>query len=350
MAEDFIRVLLAEDSPTVRHHLARLINDTPGLKVVGEARDGREVVELAQSLRPDVISMDIRMPLMDGLEATRQIMAACPTPIVVVSGLLDDDIDLSFRALQAGAVAVVEKPLARQSPNFAAQRRRLGHTLAAMANVRVIRRWERPPGQNGAAVVNNAARPTAAPEILAVGASAGGPSALSILLGGLPAGLPLPVVIVQHMPDEFIAGLARWLKKVSPLPVDIASDQRILRPGVVYISPGDVHLAVTRQGQALVTKLVYEPGSYRYQPAVDVLFESVAACCGAAAAGVILTGMGDDGAAGLLTMRRAGARTFAQDKPSCTVFGMPAAAIERGGVEQVLPLERLPEAVLRLVG
>ncbi len=345
-----MRVLLAEDSPTVRHHLARLINDTPGLKVVGEARDGREVVELAQSLRPDVISMDIRMPLMDGLEATRQIMAACPTPIVVVSGLLDDDIDLSFRALQAGAVAVVEKPPARQSPNFSAQQRQLGHTLAAMANVRVIRRWERPPGQNSVVLPGGLPRPASTPEILAIGASAGGPSALSTLLGGLPAGLPLPVVIVQHMPDEFISGLARWLTKVSPLAVDIAGQQRSLRPGVVYLAPGDAHVVVTRQGQTLVSKLVAEPGSYRYQPSVDVLFESVAACCGAAAVGVILTGMGDDGAAGLLTMRRAGARTFAQDKTSCTVFGMPAAAIERGGVEQVLPLERLPEAVLRLVG
>lgn len=348
MADDLIRVLLAEDSPTVRHYLTRLINDTPGLKVIGEARDGREVIELAQTLRPDVISMDIRMPNIDGLEATRQIMAVCPTPIVVVSGLLDDDIDLSFRALQAGAVAVVEKPLSRRELPTA-QQRHLGHTLAAMAGVRVIRRWERPPGQNGTPTASLPGKMTVAPEILAVGASAGGPSALSTLLAGLPMGLPVPVVIVQHMPGEFVTGLARWLKKVTPLPVDIAQHNRVLRPGIVYLSPGDSHLAVNRQGALLVANLLPEPGGYRYQPAVDVLFESVAAACGAAAVGIILTGMGDDGAAGLLAMRQAGAHTFAQDQASCTVFGMPAAAIERGAVEQVLPLERLPDAVLRLV-
>lgn len=350
MADSSIRVLLAEDSPTVRHYLTQMINETPGLKVIGAARDGREVIELAQTLRPDVISMDIQMPNLDGLEATRQIMALCPTPIVVVSGLLDDEIDLSFRALQAGAVAVVEKPLSRRELPTA-QQRHLGHTLAAMAGVRVIRRWERPPGQNSPPAPALPVNGTTAPEILAVGASAGGPSALSTLLAGLPIGLPVPVVIVQHMPGEFVTGLVRWLKKVTALPVEIATHNRILRPGMIYLPPGDAHLAVNRrQGALLAASLVQEPGRYRYQPAVDVLFESVAAACGAAAIGIILTGMGDDGAAGLLAMRRAGAHTFAQDQASCTVFGMPAAAIERGAVEQVLPLERLPDAVLRLVG
>ncbi|MBC6934650.1 MAG: chemotaxis-specific protein-glutamate methyltransferase CheB [Chloroflexi bacterium] len=350
MNERVIRVLVAEDSPTVRHHLAGIINETPGLTVIGEARDGREVIELAQALQPDVISMDIRMPGIDGLEATRQIMTLCPMPIVVVSGLVDEDIDLAFRALQAGALAVVGKPTARSAPDFAARQRQLAHTLAAMAGVRVIRRWERPPGQNGAdtgRLIPPAAPTAPAPEIIAIGASAGGPGALSILLAGLPT-LPVPVVIVQHMPDEFMPGLARWLDKTTPLTVQIAADGDTLKPGTVYLSPGRAHLAVRRQGATLASALIHEQGIYRYQPAVDVLFQSVAAACGAAAVGVVLTGMGEDGADGLLAMRRAGARTFAQDRASCTVFGMPAAAIQRGAAEQVLPLKRLPGALLRL--
>ncbi|HEX2907313.1 MAG TPA: CheB methylesterase domain-containing protein, partial [Phototrophicaceae bacterium] len=158
------------------------------------------------------------------------------------------------------------------------------------------------------------------------------------------------VVVVQHMPDEFVIGLARWLNKVAPLPVEIARHNTILKPGVVYLSPGNAHLAVIRQGKQLAAKLIAEMGDYRYQPAVDVLFQSVAAACGAGAIGLVLTGMGDDGAAGLLAMRQAGGRTFAQDQASCTVFGMPAAAIERGAVERVLALTRLPGAVRRLVG
>ncbi len=350
MAERTIRVLVAEDSPTVRRHLTGIINETPGLMVIGEARDGREVIALAQALDPDVISMDVQMPGIDGLEATRQIMSIHPTPIVVVSSLVDEEIDLAFRAIQAGALAVVGKPTARSAPDFAARQRQLSHTLAAMAEVRVIRRWERPPGHN----MPDADRPkpavgvTTAPEIVAIGASAGGPSALNALLAGLPAALPVPVVIVQHMPDEFIAGLARWLSKTTPLPVQVAGDGEALKPGTVYLSPGCAHLAVRRQGAGLAAVLIHEPGAYRYQPAVDVLFQSVAAVCGAAAVGLVLTGMGEDGAAGLLAMRRAGARTFAQDRTGCTVFGMPAAAIERGGVERVLPLKQMPDMLLRL--
>jgi two-component system chemotaxis response regulator CheB len=188
------------------------------------------------------------------------------------------------------------------------------------------------------------------PEILAIGASAGGPSALSTLLGGLPADMPMPVVIVQHMPEEFVSGLARWLTKVTPMPVEIAVHNRLLKPGMAYLAPGNAHLAVSRQGQFLAANLIDEAGGYRYRPAVDVLFESVATACGAAAIGIIMTGMGDDGAAGMLAMRQSGAHTFAQDKTSCTVFGMPAAAIERGGIEQVMALERLPDAVRRLAG
>jgi two-component system, chemotaxis family, protein-glutamate methylesterase/glutaminase len=360
MTDRLIRVLLAEDSPTIRHLLLRLINDAPSLQVIAEARNGQEAVELTEKLKPDVISMDIQMPGMDGLEATRQIMARCPTPIVMVSGVLEADIDLSFKAIQAGALAVIPKPPARDEPTFRAQQRRLTSVLTAMAGVSLVRRWgsrvETPayvsnvPANAGEGLKPSPAKGLTNPvELLAIGASAGGPSALSTLLSSLPASLPIPILVVQHLPDEFIAGLARWLDDVTPLKVCVASAGMPLQAGSVYLSPGRAHLQIARHGSELVAQLFHEQNGHRYRPSINVLFRSVAAVSGAKGAGVILTGMGDDGADGLLALRQAGGRTFAQDRESCTVFGMPAAAIERGAVQEVLPLRQFPAALLRLV-
>jgi two-component system chemotaxis response regulator CheB len=320
------------------------------LQVVGEARNGHEAVELTEKLKPDVISMDIRMPGMDGLEATREIMARCPTPIVMVSGALQEDIDLSFEAIQAGALAVIPKPPSRDEPAFGAQQRRLTSVLMAMARVSVVRRWGKTGPLNGSASLPKTGSLRENPvELVAIGASAGGPSALSTLLGHLTADFPVPITVAQHLPDEFISGLARWLDDVTALKVQVASEGMILQPGGVYLSPGKAHLKVARRGSELVAELLHERKGYRYCPSVDVLFHSVATVCGARAAGVILTGMGDDGAEGLLAMRRAGGRTYAQDRDSCTVFGMPAAAIERGAVQEVMGLRQFPALMQRLV-
>jgi two-component system chemotaxis response regulator CheB len=348
-----IRVLVVEDSPTVRHYLMSLINETPGLEVVGEARNGDEALEMTAELRPDVISMDIRMPGVDGLEATRRIMNRHPTPVVIVSGLLEREVDLSFQALQAGALAVVEKPPYRHDPNFSTKQRQMVNTLTAMARVHVVRRWENEPGQNSGVenpsgkrrITTERLRPK--PEIIAIGASAGGPGALATLLRNLPVDFSVPIIIAQHIPHEFVNGLARWLGKASPLSIRVASENLVLEPGVVHLAPGFAHGMVARQGDKLVTRLIPEKGPYRYQPSVDVLFESVANVCGPAAVGIVLTGMGDDGAAGLLAMRRAGAHTFAQDEATSTVFGMPQAAIARGAVEHVLALSNLATTLTR---
>jgi two-component system, chemotaxis family, protein-glutamate methylesterase/glutaminase len=357
-----VRVLLAEDSPTVRHYLTNLINETPGFRVVGTARDGEEAIALVHELKPDVVSMDIRMPRMDGLEATRRIMAQCPTPVVVVSGMLENEVDLSFQALQAGALAVVEKPPDKRDPTFADKRRQMMKTLLAMSSVKVIQRRELSFERITSAPVPPSSLPTTgtlrnraldmarpAPEIVAIGASAGGPSALISLLNGMPTAFNLPIVVVQHIPNEFVNGLARWLRKSIPFPLELASDNMLLKPGNVYLSPGTAHLTVTRQLQGLSVRLIKEQGTHRYQPSVDMLFSSVAMTSGAKGVGIILTGMGDDGAEGLLLMKRTGARTFAQDEASSTVFGMPGAAIERGGVEQVLSLTMLATAIRNLM-
>lgn len=302
---------------------------------------------MVPTLKPDVISMDVRMPRLDGLAATRRLMTRHPTPVVVVSALVEDDIDLSLRALEAGALAVVSKPPDRNNPSFEENQRTLIRTLSGMARVSLVRRGKADtPGQfdTGEYQVVHAT-----PEIIAIGASAGGPSALSRLLAGLPADLPVPVVVAQHMPHEFVPGLARWLDKATPLAVRIAVNELILKPGVVHLSPGTAHLSVVRRQDTLVAQLNPEKGMYRYQPSVDVLFESVAMACGNRALGMVLTGMGDDGAEGLLAMREVGARTIAQDQVSSTVFGMPNAAIERGAVESVISLAEMPSAILDLL-
>ena len=340
------RVLIVEDSPTMRRHLVTLINDAPGLAIVGEARDGEEVLAMVEDLQPDVISMDIRMPGIDGLEVTRRIMNKRPTPVVVVSGLVERDVDLSFQALQAGALAVVEKPLDRSDPGYAAKQRHLVNTLRAMSRVRVVRRWvdvEVPvpmPVKLGP--------PPVRPEIVAIGSSAGGPSALSVLLKEIPAEFPLPIVIAQHMPEGFTAGLARWLDKSTELTVRVAEHDEVLQSGVVHLAPGAAHLAVKRRQGRLRAKLIHEQGPHRYQPSVNVLFDSVAECCGAQGIGMVLTGMGDDGAAGLLALKQAGGLTYAQDEASCTVFGMPSAAIDCGAVQHVLGLSNLSITLAQL--
>jgi len=352
-----VRVLVVEDSPTVRHYLMTLINESPGLEVIGEARDGDEALSMTAELRPDVISMDIRMPGVDGLEATRRIMNRHPTPVVIVSGLVEREVDLSFQALQAGALAVVEKPPYRHDPEFSAKQRQMVNTLMAMSKVHVVRRWENEPGQNSGPVIAPTAqvgkprittehlRPK--PEIVAIGASAGGPGALATLLRGLPFDFSMPILITQHIPHEFVNGLARWLSKATSMGIRVASENLVLEPGVVHLAPGFAHGVVARQGDKLVARLIHEKGNYRYQPSVDVLFESVATVCGSAAVGIVLTGMGDDGAAGLLAMRKAGAHTFAQDEATSTVFGMPQAAIARGAVEHVLALSNLATTLSR---
>jgi len=347
-----VRVLLADDSATIRHYLKAIISDTSNMVVIGEAKDGEDAIDLVYKLKPDVVSMDINMPKVDGLEATRRIMADIPTPVVVVSGLVESDVELSMKALEAGALAVVEKPPDRNSPEFEAKRKQLVNTMRAMAGVTVVSRKSTNPRRPNIQLSQEFSPITgrlAKPEIIGLGASTGGPSAVHRVLREFPEDTPVPIVVVQHMPHEFLQGMARWLQRSTRLKIKIAESSDYLMPGWVYISPGTAHMTVRRQNEKLLVRLIKDRGNPQYQPSINMLFNSLATTCASNGIGVILTGMGDDGASGLLAMKQAGAKTFAQDEKSSTVYGMPNAAVLCGAVDSVLPLTSLAPEILKML-
>ena len=340
-----VRVLIVDDSPTVRALLAAMLESDPDLQVVGTATNGEQAVRQAHALKPDVITMDIRMPGMDGIEATEHIMAECPTPIVILSSAVaSPDAHITFNALQAGALEVMQKPVGINHADFEIIRERLVRTVKLMAEVKLVRRRVR----KGTAPIAPPAMAAAhrLPALLAIGASTGGPSALNtLLLRALPAGFPLPVVVVQHMSAGFLAGLVNWLQLQSRLQLEVAVDGQLLRPGEVYFAPDDQHLICASRG---VLGLTRTPPVSHVRPSATVLFQSVARVYGANAAGLVLTGMGDDGAAGLKAIRDQGGLTIAQDEASCVVYGMPKVAVELGAVERVLALDRIAPALAEL--
>lgn len=340
-----LRVLVAEDSPTARALLVEILGSDPELKVVGEAANGIDAVEMTKRMRPDVVTMDVRMPLMDGLQATKLIMIEAPTPIVVITASFERrDVELSMNALRAGALAVLSKPSGPGTPGFPEECRQLVRTVKAMAGVKVVRHWRERPTVERPAL---RARDQAWPPVTAVAAAAstGGPAALLQILSMLPAGFPVPMLVVQHIAADFVSGLASWLDAASPLKVKVAAEGELLRPGTVYLAPDGRDLGVSNQ--STVSLSMPRPGS-AFCPGATPLFESVARACGASALAVILTGMGQDGLEGLGAIKRAGGRVLAQDEESSVVFGMPAAAIGADLADLVLPLPSIASMLVEL--
>jgi two-component system chemotaxis response regulator CheB len=339
-----IRVLIVEDSVVVGEHLRRIISADPRLEVAGIATSGEDALEMVQRLNPDVISMDIRLPGMQGFEATRLIMAERPTPIVVVSGMDMEAMTLTMQALRAGALSVVEKPAASTQENYSALAGKLCTQLAIMSEVRVVR--QRPYPRPTTPSHLNPQRPTDQYRLLGIAASTGGPGALMQLLSGLGTDFPLPIVIVQHMTPSFLPGFAEWLSRVAPFSVSIMEGPTILQPGKVYLAPPmNAHLVV----DGLRGICENSPAIGGHRPSANALFSSMASSLGSASIGVLLTGMGDDGAVGMRELRRAGSYTIAEDESTAVVFGMPAAAVRLGGVDESLPLGDIAPRVLRLV-
>ncbi|GAB4572171.1 MAG: chemotaxis protein CheB [Anaerolineae bacterium] len=341
-----IRVLVADDSATVRYFLSGLINATPDMEVVGEASNGEEAFALAVQLKPDVISMDINMPRLDGLTATQMLMQEHPCPIVIVSSRIErSEVDLAFMALQAGALAVLMTPPGHTHPQFAARRDQFLNTLRAMSAVSVVRRWKTGPFD---LPLTTPASEEDTPLVIVMGASAGGPMALHQILGSLPGDFPVPIAIVQHMAEGFIEGMVRWLNSEVALQVITAGHGQILRPGEVAIADSGAHLLLRRSPEGVQVVLDTTRDSNPYFPSVDRLFASAAEAFGRQAVGVLLTGMGEDGAQGLLKLRQSGAHTIIQDRSTCLVYGMPGAAAELGAGEQILPLKHIAPALIEL--
>lgn len=355
---DPIRVLVVEDSLTIRKHIVETISNADGFEVVGEASNGQEAIELCESLRPDVVSMDIMLPVMTGVAATEYIMAYCPTPILIVSASTNrGELFKTYDALSAGAVDVLEKPLGQRPDDV--WRKQLLRNLRVVSRVRVIThpraklaRGNRPqrPRKPRSTVRASSDTPLGGrvPRLVAIGASTGGPGAVLALLRGLPADFPLPVLLVIHIAEPFGRALADWFDVQSLFDVRYPVDGEPLeelRPRTIVMARPDVHLEV-RDG---VLRETEGPERHGCRPSVDVLFESLADEVGASVVGCLLTGMGKDGAAGLLDLYEAGAETVVQDRETSVIFGMPGTAVELGAARHVLPLQEIPDFLTRLL-
>jgi two-component system chemotaxis response regulator CheB len=335
MPERSIRVLVADDSELFRELLVRVVGAEAGFEVVGVAHDGDAATALAASLKPDVITMDLDMPRADGFAGIARIMSETPTPILVLTANRTEAV--GFKALSLGALDILEKPAA--SADLGEYGAQLRSRLRLLAGVRVIRH---PRGLRGQR--RHAARLQARAELVVIGASLGGPRALAALLRALPRGFPAPVAVVQHIAEGFTEGLADWLDQESPLEVREARDGDPLQAGQVLLAPSGSHLLVTSGAVRLSDAAPLDT----FRPSVTPLFVSAARSYGARACGVILTGMGRDGAEGMKALHLAGAHTLAQDEATSAVFGMPRAAIALGAVDRVLALDEIPAALVEL--
>jgi two-component system chemotaxis response regulator CheB len=353
-----VRIVIAEDSPTVMDLLVAAIQADSDLEVVGQARNGLEAVRLVKRLRPDVVAMDILMPEMDGFDATKQIMIEAPTPIVLVTGNMDvGEAEASMHALRVGALHVLQKPSGPTSATFDRDVRELRQVLKAMAEVSVVHHWgpekmrplpsrrPMPPSPPRGDAPGTA--PLQVPRsIVAIAVSTGGPAALQAILSPLPANLPATLLVVQHISQGFVHSLARSMNLVTSLRVRVAEDGERLATGTVYLAPDGYHMGVDAQSIALSSA----PPIGGFKPSGTHLFRSVARTFGSKVLALILTGMGEDGVAGLEEVQREGGLVIAQNEETSIVYGMPRAAVERGFAHEVLPIEQVAARIQEVIG
>lgn len=344
-----IRVLIVDDSAVMREILGDIIRQEVDMEVVGYADDPLIAREKIKALNPDVVTLDIEMPRMDGITFLEKLMRLRPTPVVMISALTEANTSATLRALELGAIDYVTKPTALGADDLSRFRREIAEKIRFAANLKA---WvARRPAQ----LVKIPKRPHAirpdfkhAQQLIFIGASTGGIDAIKQILVQMPADTP-PIVIVQHLPEIFTAAFAKRMDSLCEISVKEAEHKDLLRPGWAYVAPGHSHLSLVRSAGNFVLHLNQEPPLNRHRPSVDYLFLSAAKVAGPNSIGVLLTGMGRDGAEGLLAMQTAGAFTIAQDEESCVVFGMPRSAIEIGAVMKVVPLEDMATNIIALL-
>lgn len=344
-----IKVLIVEDSIVMQQLLSYIIDSDPKFHVIGIVSNGEEAIEAAEKLSPDVITMDIHMPRMDGIEATRRIMETSPTPIVIVSGSTQTkELAYSFKMMQAGALAVLLRPPGIGHPDHLREAKKLVQTLRLMSEVKVVKRSPKaikrtavpPPSFSSDLKAKPASR------LIAIGVSTGGPPLLQKIISGLPKNFPVPILIVQHIAPGFVIGFANWLSNSCNFPIHIASHGEYLLPGHCYIAPDGFHMGVGNNSRIVLSDHPPEGG---LRPSVAYLFRTVAENFGPRATGIILTGMGRDGAEELKLMKDKGAVTIVQDKESSVVHGMSGEAIKLNAASYVLSPEGIIKYLTRLV-
>lgn len=333
-----IRVLIVEDSPVAQEFLIHVFSSDPEIQVVGVAENGVEAIEMVRRTRPDVISMDIHMPIMDGFEATRKIMETSPAPIVVVSSSTrEKELDSTFRAMEAGALAAITRPPGFGHPDHDAAVKELIRIIKTMSEVKVVRRMQKKMEGNHTKrlqIVPVGAKTEAGNiRIAAIGASTGGPPALKIILSALPRDLAFPVLIVQHIAKGFTAGFAEWLSQSAAFPVRVASQREYPLPGFAYVAPDNFHMEAGSDSRIILSNHAPENG---LRPSVSRLFLSVAQVYERNAVGILLTGMGRDGVEELKIMKSKGAITIAQDEDSSVVYGMPGEAVKIDAAKYIM--------------
>ncbi len=336
-----IKTIIVDDSAVIRELFSEMLADNATIEVVATAEDPYDAREKIKRYNPDVITLDVEMPKMDGISFLEKIMTLRPMPVVMISSLTTKGADITLRALELGAADYIAKPESIDEHGYKRLKESLIHKIKCAANIRT--------NSINSSTTNEALRYTGLPaaHLIAIGASTGGVEALRDVLKCLPANIP-PVVITQHMPEIFTATFAKRMDNLAAPSVWEAKNKQKIEPGNVYIAPGNHHLAVKMQGSELYCQVFHGEAVSGHQPSVDVLFNSVSKITGKKMVGVILTGMGHDGANGLLKMRTAGARTIGQSEASCVVYGMPKAAREIGAVEQEITLADIPKRILQL--
>ncbi len=341
-----IKVLVVDDSAVVRKVFSEELSREPDIEVVGTAPDPYVARDKIVKLKPDVVTLDVEMPRMDGITFLRKLMKHYPLPVIIVSSLTRKGGALALEAIDAGAVEVICKP--GEAYSVGDMSVQLAEKIRAAARARVEKRTAPVKLGSPGMVQTRLSLAESTNKVIAIGASTGGTEALKVVLSQFPPTIP-GIMVVQHMPAKFTASFAERLDEICQIRVKEAEDGDSVVPGTALIAPGNYHMVMRRSGARYYVQIKNGPLVCHQRPAVDVLFNSVAAYGGANAVGVILTGMGRDGAQGMLRMKEAGARNIAQDEKSCVVFGMPKEAIEAGGVDEVVPLEQIPSRVTALL-
>jgi len=345
-----IKVLIVEDSQVVREFLTYVLSSDPDIQVIGTASNGEEAIRAVRDKRPDIVTMDINMPKMDGFEATRIIMETTPIPIVIVSASWDPrELEKTFQAMEAGALAAVRKPVGVAHPDYKDQAKELIQTVKLMSEVKVVRRHSRikhGKGISAGLAVKDLIPLTTDVKIVAIGASTGGPPVIETILSRLSKDSCAPLLIVQHIAPGFVQGFADWLANSCRIPVKIATRHEFPLPGHAYIAPDGVHMGLDTSGRIVFEGSEPENG---LRPAVSYLFRSVANVFGKNIVGVLLTGMGKDGAKELKMMKEKGAITIAQDEESCVVYGMPGEAVNLNAATYVLSPPKIAELLAGLL-